>query len=475
VPAPPPSGAVADLSLRHRETMATVKLFKHHPGLAAGIMTVLLATARAQSQTPAPAMPDTLRITLADARAAALGANPALAAARLDTTVARGELRQSALFFTTNPSFEVLGTSGGNGLEAGVAQEVELFGQQGARASAGRAGMARARAAVSDATRLTIGDVDRTFYQLYSASRRGRLADDVFELTRRIADVAQRQLAAGEISRLEFNLASVELGRTRARALAARREREEAAIELARLLGLPTPTPVIPVLDGAEHVAPEDTATTAAEPRALTAGRLSPAEVSQPRLDADSLIALALARRPDLAEREAAIRQADALATTAGREALPNLVARAVTEPRDDGTGGRVVRPGVGITLPLFNRNRGRIQALRASARKAELERESVAQNIRAQVRAAAAAFEAASTEVRVLEATVLTPARQNRRLVEIAYREGKVGLPELLLIRNQAIDAELEYWTAWLAERQALASLAQTTGTHLSAERVQP
>ena len=74
-----------------------------------------------------------------------------------------------------------------------------------------------------------------------------------------------------------------------------------------------------------------------------------------------------------------------------------------------------------------------------------------------------------------MLEATVLRPARQNRRLVEIAYREGKVGLPELLLIRNQAIDAELEYWSAWLAERQALASLAQTTGTNLTTQRGQP
>ena len=452
-----------------------MKSFRYNLRFVAGMISVLATTVPAHSQDRVSATGDTLLLTLSGARTAALGTNPALAAARLDTTVARGELRQSSLFFATNPSFDVLGASGGNGLEAGVSQEIELFGQQSARSSAGRAGVARARAGVSDATRLTIGDVDQTFYQLYSASRRSRLADEVFGLTRRIADVAQRQLAAGEISRLDFNLASVELGRTRARALAARREREQAAIELRRLLGVPAATPVVPVLDSADHVAPEDTAEAGKEPPALTAAQPLPTVASEPRLDVDSLIALALARRPDLVEREAAIRQAEALATTAGREALPNLVARGVTEPRDDGTGGRVFRPGVGITLPFFNRNRGRVQALRATARQAELERESVAQAIRAQVRAAVASFESASTEVQVLETTVLTPARQNRRLVEIAYREGKVGLPELLLIRNQAIDAELEYWTAWLAERQALASLAQTTGTNLPPERAQP
>jgi len=396
-----------------------------------------------------------------------------VAAAGLDTAVARGDLRQASLFLSTNPAVEVLGASGGNGLEASVSQEIEVFGQQSARASAARSGVARARAGTSDAIRLALGDVDRAFYQLYSANRRNRLADEVFMLTSRIADVAQRQLASGEISRLDFNLASVELGRTRARALAARREREEAEIELRRLLAVPGATPITPVLDSTDHVAPEDT--TASDTPALTVARSLSPPIHEPRLNQDSLLALAFARRPDLAEREAAIRQSQAEATTAGREGRPNLVVRGVTEPQDNGEGGRVFRPGLGVTLPLFNRNRGRVQALRAAAAQAELERESVAQRVRAEVGASVAAFEAASTEVQVLEATVLTPARQNRRLVEIAYREGKVGLPELLLIRNQAIDAELEYWSAWLAERQALVTLAQTTGTNLTAQRGQP
>jgi outer membrane protein TolC len=123
-----------------------------------------------------------------------------------------------------------------------------------------------------------------------------------------------------------------------------------------------------------------------------------PGSSRESRLDVDSLIALALARWPDLAQREATISQAESQASTATREALPNLVARGVTEPRDDGTGGRVFRPGLGITLPLFNRNRGRIQALRATARQAEPDRESVAQAIRAQGGAPRAAAAGAAT-----------------------------------------------------------------------------
>ena len=74
-------------------------------------------------------------------------------------------------------------------------------------------------------------------------------------------------------------------------------------------------------------------------------------------------------------------------------------------------------------------------------------------------------AYRSATAEVAILETTVLVPARQNRGLVEIAYREGKVGIAELLLIQNQAIDAELDYWDAWLASRQARATLAEAIG----------
>ncbi|MGH7580155.1 MAG: TolC family protein [Gemmatimonadales bacterium] len=439
-----------------------------------GILSLSAATVPASAQQPVQGVADTLRLNLRQARASALRMNPALSAARLDTTIARGELRQASLFFATNPSVDLLGANGGNGLEAGVSQQIEVFGQPQARARAGRAGLVRATAGVADATRLTLGDVDRAFYQLYSATRRRRLANEVFDLAGRVADVALRQLTAGEISRLDYNLASIELGRTQARALSARREHEQATIELRRLLGVPAATPIEPVLDSADHVAPGDTTAEGGDVAARTAAVRASKAAAAIRLDVDSLIAIALAGRPDLAEREAAVRQADALATTAAREALPNIVVRGATEPRDNGDG-RVFRPGIGLTIPLFNRNRGRVQAFRATARQADLQRQERALTIRAQVASAVAAYQAAATEAQVLETTVLGPARQNRRLVEVAYREGKVGLPELLLIRNQAIDAELDYWTAWLAERHAVYALAEATGTNLTMDRTQP
>ncbi len=444
-----------DLRLRsvlQAHSQVVPRLFLHVV-LAAVAATIWMPTARAQQPV------DSLRLSLSDARVRALRANPELHAARLDTAVARGELRQAGVL-SFNPSVDVLAGGGESGVEPGISQEVEVFGQRGLRVNAGRAGLEQARAGVANTMRLTIGDVDLAFYGLVAATRRMALADEVLDLNQRLANVASRQLEAGEISRLDYNLAIVELGRSRSRALASRRERSQVAIELERLLALPGATIIVPVLDSTQHPPIGDSASVL--PVAMTLTERAD------RLDVDSLTALALARRPDLAARSAAVRRATVETSLARREALPNLVLRGTSER--EGAGERSFRPGVGLTLPLFNRNQGEVEARRAAAQQAERDRSALVAQVRAEIASAIAAYRSAAGEVEVLESTVLGPARQNRQLLETAYREGKVGLPVLLLIRNQVIDAELDYWAAWLAERNALAALAEATGQNLAA-----
>ena len=388
--------------------------------------------------------------------------NPELLAARTDIDVARANLRQAGVL-RFNPGLDVLG-AGASGTTAEVAatQEIEIAGQRGARRAVARAGVSRAEFSVANTARLTVADVDRSFYGAVAAERRSRLANDVLALNERLAQVATRQLAAGEISKLDYNLSVVELGRSRARALAARRELQGNLIELHRLLGLPPDTPVAAVFDSTahHHVAVDSTGTVReldlSDLGALTGGGL------------DALLTLAMNRRPDLAERGASVRQARSDVTLARREGLPNLIARVQSEQKPTGSG-RALRPGVGITVPLFNRNQGEVRARRAAARGAELDRAAVASRVRAEVESTFRSYQAAAGEVEVLERTVLGPARDNLRLLETAYREGKIGLPVLLLVRNQVIDAEQDYWSAWLAERDAESQLRAAVGLPLS------
>ena len=398
-------------------------------------------------------VPDSTRISLTEARSMALRANPELAAVRQDTAIARGLLRQSGTI-RFNPTADVLAGTGSSGIEPSLSQEVELFGQRGARKAQARATFARAEGQIQSETRLTIGAVDRAFFRLSAASRRSSLADDVLSLNQRLTDVAARQLAAGEISRLDYNFAVVELGRSRARALATKREQSNAGLELGRLLGLTPATAIVPVIDTLDDRSP---ASGLAESIDYRAGPL--------RISVDSLTALAFVRRGDLTAASASVREAQAATTVATREALPNLIGRVTSE---QGESGRVIRPGIGVALPLFNRNQGEIQARRSQVVQTELSRQALTLRIHEEIHSAVASYESARNETEILATTVLEPARQNRQLLETAYREGKVGLPVLLLIRNQVVDAELEYWSAWLAQREALANLGEATGLNV-------
>ena len=400
--------------------------------------TMLSASCVANAQgNRALANDDTLRLKLAEARALAISANPQLRAQRLESKIAKAELQQASVLFRANPSVDVL--TRGPGTEIGVDQEIEIAGQRGARRAAATAGVERAQAEISDTTRLTLAAVDRTYFRLVSANEKALLSDEGRRLTERLADAARRQLEAGKISKLEYNLSAVEQGRTRARNLSANRDRERFASELRELLALPPTKPVSP-----------------SAPKALS---------DEPvRLDVDSLTIIALAQRPDLRERAAAARQARSLASVARREAFPNLTLRASSE-KTEGSQGRVLRPGIGLTLPIFNRNTGEINARNAEAEMIDLQNRALALSIRIEISRAVQTYQSANAEARLLDSTVLTPARENRQLLELAFREGKVGLPVVLLIRSQVVDAEFEYWDAWLAAREALVDLRTAVG----------
>lgn len=450
-----PKAVQRALPKRHRAATIVVAQLLLLPGIA-----------RAQSSLPS----DTLLLTITAARALALRANPDLRTARLEVGVARGELRQAGVILRANPEADVL--AGSAGPELGVAQEIEIAGQRSARRTVARAGLARAGASVSNEARQTLGDIDRAFYRLVAADRRTALANEILGLNRRMADFSQRQLAAGQISRLESNLAIVEFGRSRARAMGFRRERAEAMSRLLLLLGLDATSVVVPVVDTLLAAAATTDSAAAVAAVAATLEILREADAASDttavvtdRREVDSVTAVALSRRPDLAAGDATIREAAGQVSLARREAFPNLLMRASSEPPAEGSTARELRPGLGFTIPAFNLNRGEIQARRAALTQAHLARAGIGATVRSEVARALASYRAAASEKTVLETTVLAPARENRRLLEIAFREGKVGLPVLLLMRNQVMDAELEYWEAWLAEREALADLAEATG----------
>lgn len=391
----------------------------------------------------APTASDTLRLTLAEARRLALDSNPAFLAEAQDIAISRGALRQTRLLFNPEAETEAPSAFSGGALdryEARVSQEIEWAGQRGLRVDAAELDVRRAETDVGHATRVLLADVTRAYYATIAARRRAEVAEEVQALNDRLANAVRIQAAEGEISILEANLASIEVGRTRARLLAARRQAATAELALARLLGLPPGTPL--------SLSAADT--------------LTPPEIT---LRPDSLVAAALRARRDLAARQADAERADVLARLARREAIPNVRIGGLVgqEPGSESPDFGII---VALPLPLWNRNQGLIAQREAEARRADLVVEATELRVRTEVMDAWNRYVTARDEAALLGEQVLGPAHANQELLTVAYEAGRIDLSTLVLLRNQLFEAELDYWDAWFGLNEAHTDLHAATGS---------
>jgi cobalt-zinc-cadmium efflux system outer membrane protein len=400
---------------------------------------------------------DILSITLSEAQRQVLSRSPELLAERREIEIARGQLTQARVL-APNPELDLRAPGGwSNGaideFEISLSQELEVAGQRRQRIRAADFGLSRSEATVDDAIRRTLADASHAFFEALAAQERLTVVTELDSLNRRLVEVTRIQTREGEISVMDANLAEIEAGRARARRLAAEREALAARLELKRLIGIPPGQEI-----------------------RLVAG---PGDLAEPAdLNPDVLLSLALSRRPDLAAWSRAMEEADARATLARREAIPSprvgvFIEREERHPAVGGTpdprtglGSPRVGVGVSLPIPLFQRNQGIVAENRARSEQARYHREATELAIRAEVMAALDAYRSAGEEIRVLEEEALLPARENQRLLDVAFQEGRIALPTLLLLRNQLLDAELSYWDAWLAAHRALVDLQSATAT---------
>lgn len=403
---------------------------------------------------PEPATGDTAILTLRQARRLALSNNPSILAEHRAVAIALGRLQQVRPI-AMNPELEFrapeAGSTGTIGeYEFTLRQPLELFGQRGLRIRAATAGVRQAEAGASDTSRRIMADVGDAFYFALAAQQRLGVVAELFGLSQQLVAITRIQAGEGEISQMDANLAEIEVGRAGARKLAAEREATAARLALQQLIGWAPARPIRLEADSTDFAVP------------------SLASV-------DSLVSVALERRPDLrAEAETVAQQAQ-LTRLTRREAIPMPTVGAFVERQDRAArvvGGNLVRElespriGLGLTLPLplFQRNQGAQAEQRARTEQAALRQQAKEIAIRIEVVDALHAFRSAVEEVAVFERDVLRPARATQSLLDTAFQAGKVALPTLLLLRNQLLDAELGYWEAWLAAHRAMVDLSSAT-----------
>lgn len=369
------------------------------------------------------------KITLPQALEEAASRSPAVVAAEAEVREAEARARQAG--YRQNPELSVeVENFGGTGelkglqsTEATVAlnQRLDLGGRRSARVAAARADIAVQRLRLATARADLAQNVRQEFARSVAARETLEQADQAVERARELARVATVLVEAGRDPPLRALRARSALAQALAEQEAARAEELAARSTLASLLGSSVPV-------GAVTGSSID---------------LTPAEVDLQRsLDVR------------LADAETAAAEAELRLQLAERRIDP-AVGVGVRHVRETGDFGLVA--GFSMPLRLFDRNQGNIEAARAAVAAARARRASAITSVTARGRNAIATVEAAERRVTALEEGALPEAAEALRLAQIAFREGRASLLELL-------DAQESYTAAQAALTEARLALAIAT-----------
>ena len=399
--------------------------------------------------TPSPARSPTSSdpLTADDAVREALAANLDLQAARFAIDVAQGALVQAGrlenpeleLGYADDFAFRSEGERVGSlrfaqsfPVTARLAREKDVAGKV----------VAIARAEVRDFVRNLVAGVGSAFYSVRALDEQLGVNRQLIASVRAVEDATARRLEAAEASPAEVSLLRIERLRLEQDAQRLIRERDVAAAALTRLLGRETPTGMTPV------------------------GELDPGRLSALARANDSV------RRPDLEAARREIERADADRALARAEVWEDWTVglgyereRGVFDAPIGNKRDSFLSVGVTVPFPLWNRQQGRIAAAEAELRRSRRSRDALLLRIEEEIRAAEVRVRTLRLSVDAYAEDILPEATRSQELFERAYRQGLVGIAELLQAQRQYNEARALYFELLGDLRQAAIALEAATG----------
>lgn len=195
-------------------------------------------------------------------------------------------------------------------------------------------------------------------------------------------------------------------------------------------------------------------------------------EISSAEISPRALESRAIEQRLDLQAGKMHLDSlAQALALRTRTRYLPAEIKLGVdTEREPDGV--RVTGPTLDLELPIFNQGQGEIARLTAEYRQAEAELESLAINVRSEVRAARAQVLAAREMTSYIGQKLLPTRARALRLTLEQYNYMLKGAYDLLLAKQNEIAAERSYIESWRDYWVARAELERAVGGDLKGKR---
>ncbi len=381
-----------------------------------------------------------------EAVAVALWNNAAYQEVLTQLGISRAQLLDAGLL--TDPQFQIFFPLGPKQLEFTAFQAIDVLWLRSIRVRAAELDLARVADQMVQNGLDLIRDVRVAHAQLLFAQGRSELAFEAERLRTDIADLARKRLAAGDISELEAISSQVEAIGAKAESARFRQDVILAQNRLRNLLGL------------AFHA--DELVAVASSLPAL------------PKQSASELVDEALAVRPDLRAAEMAVESASRRTQLARRQFM-NV--DAIYDANGNGTDGFESGPGLRFTIPIFNRNQGRIAIADAQLQQAMRQYITVRDRIVVEVQTSYTQAEQASENLKTVQQEILPTLKSAVDLARKNYLDGGTSYFLVLQTTGQFLDARARELELQAAVRRAVAELERSVGHRLTtgAERVAP
>lgn len=360
-------------------------------------------------------------VTLDEAVARALAFHPAVEAAAHGVSAAEARARQAGLWPNPGLEIEVENFGGDQDLHgfksaettALVTQPLPLGGKVGRRRAVADAEFA---VASRDLESVRLDIVERAtvaFATVLAAQQREDLAVKLLDVAEDFARIVQAKVDAGKVSPVESTRAQIEVAQARVRRARAARELRAARTRLAAAWG--------------SSVADFDRAV----------GDL-PRPVFPPPFED---LRTTLAATPDVGRLDDLVERQSRVVALEKSLRIPDL-AVGIGPRRFEETGQSAWVAGVGLSIPIFDRNQGAREAAEFDLERMRRDADTVRLNVETELAVVCERLNAAVEAAQSAEREVMPSATSALAAVEIGYREGKFGFIDVIAAQRAFFEA---------------------------------
>ena len=395
-------------------------------------------------------------LTIDQAVEIALRENRNLMAARIQVEEARARLVQAGLF--PNPELEsefgfdsFFANEGERNFSAGISQPIPLSGRIGAQKRVARVDIKRTFAGLADLERILVREVRVTFIELLASEEQLKLQETLISLNSELIKGIEIGIKEGLASKQDFNAVAIALQQARQEKDVLIAQRRSKILQLNKLLGKP---PTFSFLPWGELKYKAE--------KGLT----------------DYSAEMAFVKRPDLKFAKLNIELARADLKLAKAQRFEDLTAGIFYEndrlifgtlQQEIADSDQLIGFRLTIPLPFFDRKQGLIAEVRARERRAEERVGALKLTISQEVSDALNRVSSLSAILETYKSGILKIAEDNVTLVETGFKQGLVGIVNVIQSRQQFAALTSSYINAVRDYEIALNDLQIAAGSYPS------